>query len=220
MATASASARRGWVEPHERRIRHEPREDRGDDDVDDRAEDERPDDADGHVAPRVLALLGARRDGVEADVGEEDDGRARPDPGEAVRRERVPVLRPARSCAQARTKKASTTSFTPTMTALKRADSFTPQTRTMVTTATMTIASALKTMGTPEDVRRARRGAPGGLGGRAVVGDEPPRQVDAQAAQEARRRTAHEMATAVFPMAYSRRRSQPMIHATSSPSVA
>ena len=49
---------------------------------------------DGHVAPGVFALLGAGRDGVEADVGEEDDGRAGADPREAVGRERVPVRGP------------------------------------------------------------------------------------------------------------------------------
>ena len=36
-----------------------------------------------------------------------------------------------------------------TIAALKRADSRTPHTRTMVTTATMNTASPLKTMGTP-----------------------------------------------------------------------
>ena len=50
---------------------------------------------------------------------------------------------------QARTKKARTTSLTPTITVLTRADSLTPQTRTIVTAATMPIARALKTMGTP-----------------------------------------------------------------------
>ena len=37
---------------------------------------ERDDDADRHVARRVLRLLGVGRDRVEADVGEEDDRRA------------------------------------------------------------------------------------------------------------------------------------------------
>jgi hypothetical protein len=36
------------------------------------------------------------------------------------------------------------------MTALKRADSFTPHTSTTVMSATIPIASALKTMGTPK----------------------------------------------------------------------
>ena len=39
------------------------------------------------------------------------------------------------------------------MTALKRADSLTPQTSTTVMSATMSTASALKTIGTPKDVR-------------------------------------------------------------------
>ena len=45
-------------------------------DVEDGADDERGDDADGHVALRVLGLLGVGGDRVEADVGEEDDRRA------------------------------------------------------------------------------------------------------------------------------------------------
>ena len=63
----------------------------GDDDVDDRADDEGADDPDRHVALRVAALLGDRRDGVEADVGEEDDRRARRDSREPVGREGMPV---------------------------------------------------------------------------------------------------------------------------------
>ena len=60
-------------------------------DVEDRADGQRPDHADRHVLLRVAALLGGGRDGVEADVGEEDEGRAGPDPGPAVGREGVPV---------------------------------------------------------------------------------------------------------------------------------
>ena len=54
-------------------------------DVEDRADDQRGDDADRHVALRVLGLLGVGRDRVEADVGEEDDRR----PGEHA--ERLPA---------------------------------------------------------------------------------------------------------------------------------
>ena len=74
-------------------VRDHAGEDRGDDGVDDRADDQRADDADRHVALRILRLLRRRRDGVEADVGEEDDRRAGGDAVEAVRRERVPVRR-------------------------------------------------------------------------------------------------------------------------------
>ena len=42
-------------------------------DVEHRADDQRGEDADRHVALRLLGLLGVRRDRVEADVGEEDD---------------------------------------------------------------------------------------------------------------------------------------------------
>ena len=62
-------------------------------DVEDRADRERPDHADGHVLLRVPALLGGGRDGVESDVGEEDERRAGPDARQAVGRERVPVGR-------------------------------------------------------------------------------------------------------------------------------
>ena len=47
---------------------------------------------DGHVALRVARLLGRGRDGVEADVGEEDDRRRARDAAEAVGRERRPVV--------------------------------------------------------------------------------------------------------------------------------
>ena len=41
--------------------------------VEDGADDQRPEDADRHVALGVLGLLRRGRDGIEADVGEEDD---------------------------------------------------------------------------------------------------------------------------------------------------
>ena len=43
--------------------------------VEDRADHQRADDPDRHVALGVLGLLGGRRDRVEADVGEEDESR-------------------------------------------------------------------------------------------------------------------------------------------------
>ena len=45
----------------------------GDGDVENGAEHQRGDDADGHVARRIAGLLGVGRDRIEADVGEEDD---------------------------------------------------------------------------------------------------------------------------------------------------
>ena len=60
-------------------------------DVEDRADEERPDDSDGHVACGLLGLLGLRGDGVEADVREEDDG----GPGDHADRAAVTVCSPA-----------------------------------------------------------------------------------------------------------------------------
>ncbi len=54
---------------------------------------QRGQDADGQVALRVLALLGRRRDRVEADVSEEDDGAAGEHAGPAVGHEGMPVVR-------------------------------------------------------------------------------------------------------------------------------
>ena len=76
---------------HKLAVRDQPREDRADDDVEYGADDERRDDADGQVARRVLALFGHRADGVESDIGEEDEGRAGERAVPAVRLERVPV---------------------------------------------------------------------------------------------------------------------------------
>ena len=62
-------------------------------DVENRADGERADDPARHVASRVHALLGRGRDRIEADVGEEDQRRARPDPMESSGEEGMPVLR-------------------------------------------------------------------------------------------------------------------------------
>ena len=67
-------------------VGHHPGHDQGDRAVEDRADRERGDDADGQVALRVLGLLGRRRDDVEADVREEDERRAREDAADAERR--------------------------------------------------------------------------------------------------------------------------------------
>ena len=60
-------------------------------DVKDRANDERGDDADGQVALRVFAFLGGGGDGIEADVGEENDRAAGENSGPAIGREGMPV---------------------------------------------------------------------------------------------------------------------------------
>gem|GEM_PF-6042352 len=64
-------------------------EDDGDADVEDGADDQGGDDADGEVALGVAALFGSGGDGVEADVGEEDDRAAGEDAGPAVGSEGV-----------------------------------------------------------------------------------------------------------------------------------
>ena len=76
---------------HHRLPGHEAGEADGDGDVKDGADDERGDDADGQVALRVAALLGRGGDGIEANVGEEDDGAAGEHARPAVGHEGVPV---------------------------------------------------------------------------------------------------------------------------------
>ncbi len=73
-------------------------EDGGDADVEDGADGERDDDADGHVALRVLGFLRGGGDGVEADVGEEDQARGEADAAYAEGREGVPVRCPSWPC--------------------------------------------------------------------------------------------------------------------------
>ena len=82
-----------WLRVVELGVGHDARQHAGDDDVEGGADDERADDANRQVVRRVLAFLGARRDGIEADVGEEDDGRAAEDARDAERHEGLPVHR-------------------------------------------------------------------------------------------------------------------------------
>ena len=73
--------------------RNDAAEDNGHSAVEERAGDERGEDADGQIALRMLALLGRGRDGVEPNVGEEDDGAAGKDARPAVGHEGMPVVR-------------------------------------------------------------------------------------------------------------------------------
>ena len=82
-----------WLRVVELGVGHDARQHAGDDDVEGRADDERADDADRQVMRGILALFGARRDGVEADVGKEDDGGAAEDARDAERHEGLPVHR-------------------------------------------------------------------------------------------------------------------------------
>jgi len=66
-------------------------EDDGNADVEDGADDECGDDADGEVALRIFTLFGGGGDGVKTDVGEEDDGAAGEDAGPSVGGEGVVV---------------------------------------------------------------------------------------------------------------------------------
>lgn len=66
------------------RVRHHAGQHRSHDHVDDRADGEPPENADRQVALRVLRFFCRRRDGIEADVREEDDRRALMDAREAI----------------------------------------------------------------------------------------------------------------------------------------
>jgi hypothetical protein len=63
----------------------------GDGDVEHGADDQRGDDADGKIALGIAALFGGSGDGIEADVGEEDDGAAGEHARPAVGHEGMPV---------------------------------------------------------------------------------------------------------------------------------
>ena len=67
-------------------------EDDGDSAVEDGAGNKGGENTDGHVALGILALLGRSGDGIEADVGEEDDGTAREDACPSVGHEGMPVV--------------------------------------------------------------------------------------------------------------------------------
>ena len=66
----------GAASSDQRLPRHHAGEHHRDADVEHGADDQRGDDADGHIALRILALFAGGRDRIEADVGEENDGAA------------------------------------------------------------------------------------------------------------------------------------------------
>ena len=74
-------------------IGHVARHDGRHGDVEHGADEQRCDDARRHVVRGVLRLLCRGRDGVNAEVGEDDDGGAGGDAGEAERHEGLPVRR-------------------------------------------------------------------------------------------------------------------------------
>ena len=111
-----------------------------------------PDNADRHVALRVLGLLRRRADRIEPDVGEEDDRRAGHHAAEAEVFPRLPVFGgmngfqlSGSTCWAARAmNRTTTTSLMTTMTLLTEADSLIPTTSSVVTTAMMRTAGILK----------------------------------------------------------------------------
>jgi hypothetical protein len=64
------------VRPRPALVVHQAGEDGGNQNVEDGADHQRTKNADGHILLRILGLLGRGGDGVKADVGKEDRGRA------------------------------------------------------------------------------------------------------------------------------------------------
>ena len=152
--------------------------------VDHGADRERAEDAEGHVALRVLRLLGRGRDGVEADVGEEHDRGALVDAAPAVGREGRPVGRVDVEDARRRRRARARASFRTTIALLTQALSLMPITSTQVMSATISDAGQVDRDGVAEDARQLAEA----LGVReqhvAVAVREPEGEVDAEEAQE------------------------------------
>ena len=72
-------------------VRNHPGEDSRYGDVQNRADDERQDDAAGQIFLRILDFFSRRRNSIETDVSEEDDGCAGKDTRPAIRHEGNPV---------------------------------------------------------------------------------------------------------------------------------
>lgn len=77
----------------QKRERHDAGKYGGDRHIHQGADDQRADDADGHVAFGIAGFFGDGGDAVETDIGEKGDRRSGADAGETVGRERMPVLR-------------------------------------------------------------------------------------------------------------------------------
>ncbi len=97
----------------------------------------------GTVALRVVALFAGGGDGVEADVGEEDDGAAGEDAGPAVGREGR-VVRWVDEAQADEDERRMAASLMSTMMLLVRADSRMPRTRMTVSRMTTRKAGMLK----------------------------------------------------------------------------
>src|SRR6266851_6321146 len=76
---------------HQRLPRHESGQNHNYADIENRAHNQGGDDADGNVALRILAFLGGRGNGIEADVSEKNDRAAGENSRPPVGRERMPV---------------------------------------------------------------------------------------------------------------------------------
>src|SRR5262245_5474507 len=116
-------------------------------------------------------------------------------------------------------KKTRMTSLRMTIAELNRADSLMPMTRTQVTRAVMTTAGRLQTIGVPKMW--------GAESKNPSVREAVTRSVRSQAGiwmpnplRSSTKYPDHDTATATLPIAYSMMRSQPMIQAMNSPSVA
>ena len=84
---------RSRIAGDERRVLQHAKQHNGDANVEQRADNQRRNDANWQVALRIARLLGRGRDGIEADVREEHDRAARYDPTESGGREWPPITR-------------------------------------------------------------------------------------------------------------------------------
>ena len=114
---------------------HDAAEDDGDSAVEKRAGNKRGEDAEGQIALRVLAFLCRGGDGVEPDVGEEDDGPAGEHARPPIGHEGMPVHRLDEAGGR-KDKRRIATILTRTRMLFVRADSRMPRTSTTVSTIT------------------------------------------------------------------------------------
>ena len=219
---AALIAHRDRVGHVELGVLHDAGEHQRHDDVEHRADGERAEDADRHVALRVLGLLRRGGDRVEPDVGEEHDARAaRPCRSSRMlaragvgRNERLPVGRVDVRRSPSTMNRNTTASLMNTITLLTLADSQMP----------------IDQQGRDQRDDDHRRHVEDRGRGAAVGQASPPclgrpgqcgRNVDADVRRGTRPRSpTSRWRRSWRRRAYSRIRSQPMIQATNSPSVA